>query len=487
MLARRTLYIATCIAVVHSAQASADFKQKLQSNNLSIRRPFENIGATLAWGYDSRTGEFKQPCLDFDPKKIKSAPITGSGNGEFSKQSFDVVESYEDMASSLDLDFSASMRYLLASANVGFSLSKKHKISKYSSTSILHLYMEKTSRFIESATPKSGISQLAKSKQQFRDKCGDSFIYAVVDGGELNAVISASGSTNSEEETIKASFSVATRAYQGNGNLGTALEQMSRASNFSIKVYTAGGEATYVTKDLEARASSFFQKARENPIAVEFRTIGYENILGLLPATYEVEPTKIGYCAMELTRFLDGLEYIDANRDKFLAVGADELVSEIDQVKREIASIAKLRDKNTEDWSHVCPLLPDLPQRTETFPVDVKSCGWNQMKVLSTTRGGWQIRARGAWCEVDNVSVCDKKGYQDPGISTRCDGQGDDGLKRGPCNLQVIVGDNYCLDNVSKSGNPSRVEVSELLKAFDIGAYEKDLNVAKTPKRDPAK
>jgi hypothetical protein len=470
-----------CIGVTRDGRSAPPSSA---THNAVIRRPFENIGATISWGYDSRTGEFKTPCVRYTDRVLKTAPVTGPG-GEASEQQFKVVKTFEETSSALGLDFSASARYLIGSAHVSFKLNKNVKVSSYSSTAILHMSLEKSARFAETWEPVSNeIKKLARDPVQFRNRCGDSFVYLVIEGGELNASVSASGSSSSEQERIGAAFAVATAQYNVDGKLDVALASMRSASQLEIINYARGGTATFTDDQLKDLAKRFYADARQNPWVLELRTLGYENVAGLPFASYQTEPTQIGSCIFQLYQYEDALDYIDHNKAAFTALKPNQLKEEQTKVGQAIAWLKDLHEKNVSTWSHRCPILPNLPARTTTTDLNITVCGWNPLAFVPASDSGWTIRTTGSWCAHAGDCNTGTRQWTDPGagFQLRCVPEGDAAFSTGPCHLQSIIGDNQCSDNEPKAGAKPQVEISENLPLFDLTHYQQEIRAVPTAK-----
>lgn len=451
------------------------------NHNTVIRRPFENLGATIAWGYDSRSGEFKAPCVKHKDK-LQIAPVTGPG-GEASEQQFRIVDSYEDVSSALGLDFSASARYFIGTAGGSFKLTRNMKLSSYSSTAILHMSLEKAARFAEKWEPISvDIKQLARNPLQFRSRCGDSFVYLVIEGGELNASISATGATSSEQEKIEAAFAAATLQYKVDGKLDVALASMRATSQLDINNYTRGGMANFTDAEINNLAKNFYANARANPWALELRTLGYENVAGLPLVAYQTAPTQISSCIFELYQFDEGLSYIAQNKKSF-NIEPDQIRAEREKVAKAISWLKGFHEKNVSTWSKRCPSVPSLPSRTHYVDLNINVCGWNQLPFLPASDSGWSTITLGSWCASRGECHDGGRAWTDPGkgFELRCDPEGPEGLKKGPCHMQSSIRDYICADNEPKRGHEPQIEISEKLPVFDLEKYQREANAVLKP------
>jgi hypothetical protein len=470
------------------AEAVRSQLRAASSSSVRIRRPFENLTAQLGSGYDSKTGDFKLPCVKVKEGQPRSL-------GEFSQQKFESVESYEDVVNKLGLDVTSSMRYFSVQADANASVARDVRVSRYSSTGLLHLYVEKSASDVASVTPNDKeIVRLARNRNRFRERCGDSFVYSVILGGELTAAVTAAGSTRSEQAAVKAQFQAGFSAFLASGKIDAFFTKLdegtTRSATSSLKLFAAGGLAEYVTKDeLQSRAGKFFENARKNPVIVAMQTIGYEQVGGLSDAAYEVSPTTIGRCGMDLEQYVNDLLFMKSEPRAFGGVQEASVSAELDRTKALLAYVQRKIRENTPNWSRVCPTLPALPERTEFAPVTVARCGWNPVTFLQSNTAGWSMTRLGAWCPGSDpawITECNANGYKGAGDADkfRC-AEGDLPLKvresavQGPCHVESFILDGVCDDNMNQKGHEMSVEFTANLPTVDIERYKAALDAPK--------
>jgi hypothetical protein len=490
------------------------------SHSNTIKRPFENLAATLGWGYDSRTGEFKQPCVAFDKiKDIHTAPFSApNGPGEFTSQFFESVDSYEAIGSKLGLDFAAEMHYFAGEGSVRLTMMSDVQLTRYSSTGLLHMYLEKSTSLLTHERPYSEeIKRLArKSPGAFRARCGDSFIYAETDGGELVAMLSASGSTRAEQHSIQAAFNASFNAVTTSGKVSALFSDLTTVfastSQKSIRAWTSGGKGVAIKlDDLQKQSDAFFESADARPVAVALKTIGYEQVDGLIDSSFQMSPTTIGYCALSLDKYINDLQFMHEHQDQFIHIKEADVRSESDRATSALAYVQKLIKANTSRWQHTCPSLPTLPDRTDQRYINIGACGWNtvglarpydprtgfdpksfqvQPAFLESNSAGWSLTQMGRWCAWDYYNAtyslkCDQTWFE-PGHNSvvRCN-EGDrrlnveEGKIVGPCSLESVVGDNQCSDNTNPPGdaNSFRVVFTANLPIVNWDKFKADLGV----------
>lgn len=238
-------------------------------------------GIDYAVGVDRLTGEVLSRGVV--PGPVTSPPGSGGGTAAYN---FSLIQSYEDLQKSIDMEVEASGRYGLFSAEGKFKFVDQAKFNTQSTFLLTRVVVENAfKQCMEATLTDPARKLLADNKVDlFRQRFGDSYVRGIKDGGEYFALISITSSSLEEQHKI----GVALRArYDGlvasgevSGEFDEETKKMVQRSEINIFTFQRGGVDeglgfTGNTAEVIERLRDFPKIAKENPVPYFAQTADY--------------------------------------------------------------------------------------------------------------------------------------------------------------------------------------------------------------------
>jgi len=226
------------------------FPMSLPSNQLEIGRGYDSVFATI-----------KSQTVKYDPNNPSQYLVTaaGSQNQETTKFLHE-INSMSELRDTLELDASASFGWGIFSADASYNYYKTTTYSQYNRFLELRVSVLNAPEILHHTyLTESAISFAETGPSTFLRMCGDQYVYGRQTGGELDAIIQVSSSSQSQFDSQKTSVEGAVAAF-GSGKLtfSQAIQQISTGNELTYFVHRNGGLGDIPSIDaLTAYADSF--------------------------------------------------------------------------------------------------------------------------------------------------------------------------------------------------------------------------------------
>ncbi len=197
---------------------------------------------------------------------------------------FELIDSYEELSQSLQIDAAASAHYLAGSASARMSLLQSSKVTNQSVYVLVSMRVTNVIRQLNTFTlTNDALLRAANGSGPFYSNYGDGFIHRVGFGSELYALLEIQSKTQRSRQDVRAEVEASYAAFQANGSISSAIEQIS--NNNHVKVYysqsganvgddvttsgsppvSSGGVLVLNENELILRVRKFTKEARDNP------------------------------------------------------------------------------------------------------------------------------------------------------------------------------------------------------------------------------
>lgn len=398
----------------------------------------------LGCGYDPSTGSVCGRAIEF-----KARDSVAVSAGDTSSQEFvaymRMVESSSDFEAIMDLDFSASVRTLAGSARGKMAFRQRNTISTYTATLICKILVRNAVHHVVNPriVDPTIVNMYKNDSENFLSAYGTHYIGAELSGGEYCGLIRITTEDRSDHNEIRSQMNGGTLIFQGSASLANRLEAVCTNRQTSMDVYCKGGVGLTVPTTIEEMLAQLkaFPGIVKGPNAAIFGYIAYPyTSLGLGPGP---NPILLGIkrdLLQQLSRdyeeyriIQDDLNYIAANRERFMAMGATQFTdlsllvkSQTQKAVRKILlateiPIGKIEELTAPDPTTISPLvvrnqIPEwLTVRTyEGIRVYARDATWQNTGVRVRKGQLVTISAPGSWSV---GKTCDASGLgdSDPG------------------------------------------------------------------------
>lgn len=228
---------------------------------------------------------------DIPGKAVNSGEITGptQAGGQTTRYNLSLINSFEELYSSIGISVEASGHYGLFSASGKFSYAKESKINSQSTFLLARCVVENAFTQTEDAQIKPEASKLLEQGKtdEFQQRYGDGFVRGMQTGGEFFAVISITSSSREEQESIAASLQA---KYGGifasvevDVNIDSKTKSKIAKSELTVSTYQKGGSGDDqgLTADIEAvmaRLKAFPTQVKNNPVPYDVQVASYNTL-----------------------------------------------------------------------------------------------------------------------------------------------------------------------------------------------------------------
>lgn len=299
---------------------------------VSLDTPYVN-GMNYGMGVNFLNGSIAGKAVD---PGLPTPPTLAAG--QTVRYTLNIINSFEDLYSSLGIAVDASGRFGLFSASAKFSFANESKFNSQSTFVLARCVVENAFTQVEGAhlAPDSdGYNLLKQGKQDlFQERYGDGFVRGLQTGGEYFAIISVTSTTREEQESIAASLSA---KYGGlfasvsvDANLDSQTKSKMSQSQIQVSTYQRGGlgDETSITADVEgvmARLKAFPAQVKNNPVPYSAQLARYLTIpLPDGPNPIDIENQREALQAYAGTRLqiqslINDINFVQTHPDLFVA------------------------------------------------------------------------------------------------------------------------------------------------------------------------
>jgi hypothetical protein len=188
---------------------------------------------------------------------VKNTPVMPSTENAVS-YSLKLVDNYEELKRTLGLDVKASLKYGGGKYSAAFSLYESTKMIQERAYVVVKMsvlvHTKSLSQFSFNDTAQSKL----KKPEQFRSTYGDSFVYRLAYGAELDAVLEISKSSNEKSKTMKAAIAGEIGGFKGEADLVQDLKKLTNERNIRVLYAQTGagvGRETFPRPDATKETS----------------------------------------------------------------------------------------------------------------------------------------------------------------------------------------------------------------------------------------
>ena len=304
---------------------------------------------------------------DIAGKAVDPGMITGPtlAGGQTVRYNLTIINSFEELYSSIGISVEASGHYGLFSASGKFNYAKESKFNSQSTFLLARCVVENAFTQAEDAQLKTEASKLLEQGKSdiFQQRYGDGFIRGMQTGGEFFAVISITSSNQEEQETIaaklQAEYGNMFAAVEVDSSVDSKTKSKVSKSERRVSTYQRGGsgDEQILTSDIEAvmaRLKAFPSQVKANPVPYDVQVANY-NTLALPegPNLLDIQAQKDALAdyariQLKLLSLRNDIEFLQLHSDFFvnppnsstLTQWQEFVTDQINQLKRQASKCA---------------------------------------------------------------------------------------------------------------------------------------------------
>lgn len=212
----------------------------LETSGITKRVPLPQ-DATLGQGYSLISDNLRGFAVESDDKSSGDSPEN------LITYTLELVDGYEELKHALGIDAKASLKAMGGKYSASFSLYESTKMVDERAYVVVKMtVLVKTLtltnfRFINLVQKKFLDSQYRP--EDFRTTYGDSFVYRLARGAEIDAVLEVSKKSDESAKQMKAALSAKMGSFSGNVSVSDSIEKIATDRNIRIR-YTQTGAST---------------------------------------------------------------------------------------------------------------------------------------------------------------------------------------------------------------------------------------------------
>ncbi len=241
-------------------------------------------------GYNTLTGQYAGNCTkDVMPEDIKPAGSDEPDPGQLTRYELSNVQELSSLAEKLDFSASASASFVAGSVSVSAQYVRTHAFNSFHQ----FLYLDAT---VANATkiwtkPELTVPMLAlrqKNPLEFLNRCGDTFVKTITEGGELTAVLDISTTAQEDTSSLDIAISGNYGTAEGKAALKTQLQATLLNRQTKVNMMRAGGTKnlpSYSADDLIAASLTFPDTVQQHPYPMFAKLASYNTIANGLSLT----------------------------------------------------------------------------------------------------------------------------------------------------------------------------------------------------------
>jgi hypothetical protein len=247
--------------------------------------PFRD-GMALGVGINDLTGTVGTlPAITFEASAPASADEGMEGRFDTS-----LVNSSEQMYSSLGVDVSAEGRYGLFSAEGKFKFAEESRFNSSSTFLVARADIQNAFERVQNPIPVQDAQDLVRDgkTELFRKRYGDFFIRGVKSGGEYIAVLSITNESQQEQRELGVALKASFDGIAAGGSVSVAIqskvESLRERSEIRVSTYQRGGSGAQISytgtvEDVMNRLKTFASAVQENPKAYSVQAASYDTLI----------------------------------------------------------------------------------------------------------------------------------------------------------------------------------------------------------------
>ncbi|WP_157630524.1 hypothetical protein [Kribbella catacumbae] len=247
--------------------------------------PFRD-GMALGVGINDLTGAVGTlPAIIFDTSAASAADEGMEGRFDTS-----LVNSSEQMYSSLGVNVSAEGRYGLFSAEGKFTFAEESRFNSSSTFLVARADIQNAFQRVQNPNPTQDAQDLVRDgkTELFRKRYGDLFIRGVKSGGEYIAVLSITNESQADQRelgiALKASFDGIAAGGSVSTEIQSTVSKLRETSEIRVSTYQRGGSGAQISytgtvEEVMNRLKTFASAVQENPKAYSVQAASYDTLI----------------------------------------------------------------------------------------------------------------------------------------------------------------------------------------------------------------
>lgn len=328
------------------------------------------LGMNYGMGVNLLKGDVAGKAVD--PGTIKGPT---QAEGQTTRYTVALINSFEELYSSIGISVEASGHYGLFSASGKFNYAKESKFNSQSTFLLARCVVENAFTQVEDAQIRPEASKLLEQGKTdlFQQRYGNGFVRGMQTGGEFFAVISISSSSREEQESIAASLQAKYGGLFASVEVNASLDDKTKSkvskSELRISTFQRGGsgDEQSLTADIEAvmvRLKAFPTQVKNNPVPYDVQVANY-NTLALPdgPNPIDIQAQKdalVDYerIHLKLLTLRNDIEFLQLHPDFFIDPPDHTTLNRWqDLVTNEINQLTRQASKCVDNPKDGCPLL----------------------------------------------------------------------------------------------------------------------------------
>lgn len=350
---------------------------------------------------------------DIPGKAVDPGAITGptQAGGQTTSYNLTLINSFEELYSSIGISVDANGQYGLFSASGKFNYARESRFNSQSTFLLARCVVENAFTQVEDPQIRPEASELLRQGKAdlFQQRYGDGFVRGMQTGGEFFAVISVTSSSKEEQESIAASLQAKYGGLFASVEVDVKLDSETKSkisrSELSISTYQRGGSGDdqSLTADIESvmvRLKAFPAQVKISPVPYAVQVANYNTLAlpeGPNPIDIQAQKDALADYArihLKLLTLKNDIEFLQLHPEYFenppdtttLNRWQDFVVSEINQL---ISQASKCVDTPVGGCPLVAFQLPaDFRQvgRKLVNAIDIKAAAqsWPDQVIMRT-------------------------------------------------------------------------------------------------------
>jgi len=370
------------------------------------------MGLKLGQGWDTINGEHRNTCVRWTGTVQRRSLMTldapkpcDPASPADTRWKVILVNSAQDLFSSLSLGAAAKFDLGIFSTNAAFNYVSLGKLSTYDEYLSSTVSIENPAETLNNVKLISDYQTLYhKDPAAFRRQCGDRYIEGEITGGIFDALFHATATTEGQQTDAAAAFSAAFLVGEMNANVEAKFAHMISEGRLTVEIMRKGP-----AEDIPSDPVSIMRYAETFPCKVSSGSIAhwrlyltaasYDSLAAPIPAAAEQDRVlnAIGDRINDLYTVTAGLRYIQQHQDEFSPVaGINAYLSKLDGLRTTLSANATSCMSDPTKCTEPGPLaLPLLPRRAEWRDVSPKQ---NYTDLCTTVYDEYKIvEAKGSW------------------------------------------------------------------------------------------
>jgi hypothetical protein len=308
-------------------------------------------GVGLGWGWHSeREVAIPSICVEFDQ---------GEDLAQTARLTIQEVSDRSELMEKLNISASVAVDAIAWSANASAAFAKSVEMKQTSSTFLLRAEIDNGLVFTapKSGDPQPGVRLTPRARaliqadgNAFLDECGDSFVWGIRGGAELNAAITFSSRSLQEKEDISAEMSGSYSFVRGTGKFGKNHDAKDEAEEYAMTSVQIGGSRGQIPGSREKlleKLDSLAGEAAERPKPVGILVASYRDLpsrpVTPLPSDTPADDQRLA-SYWRYTTLYEDIEAILNNQAGFM-LNRGATVASLEELQDQVAGIRKAIEK----------------------------------------------------------------------------------------------------------------------------------------------